>query len=102
MSPCIPAANLQFMNKAQAKQRAIRHLKTCVLMQKNFVWIVGDPKDLKDGWYFDYQSKPKGEVLHENWDTLGGLPGFIVDKESGDVRDVSWNEYHQEIETEDF
>ena len=57
--------------------------------------IISECKEYEEGFYFDYSF----ERLDPNdKDMYGGAPGYMVLKESGEVKIVSWQEMNQLLE----
>lgn len=54
-------------------------------------WILCDPVEKENVWYLDHQFVRKTQ----DSDMYGGASGFVVDKQSGKVADISWSEYHR-------
>jgi hypothetical protein len=49
-----------------------------------------EPIELPDAWYFDLRIEP---LSTDPLDAVGGAPGFLIDKASGEMRYVGWDEY---------
>lgn len=76
----------------QATTIAQRHLVANPLHDPEYAWIVPEPKETSEGWYFDYRVECLLDIPEEDWTTFLGAPGFLVSKSSGEVRDVGWDE----------
>jgi hypothetical protein len=50
------------------------------------------PQEFDEGWYFDYGIECNLNIPESEREMFGGAPGFIVNRSSGDLRIVSWDE----------
>ena len=81
------------MNKSDARKNADAHLAANPLSAPDYSWVATDPVDLGDGWYFNYTFQHDGGLPKDQWAAFGGAPGFLIDKATGAIRDVSWEEH---------
>jgi hypothetical protein len=76
----------------QARSIAQRHLDANPLGDPEYAWVLPAPREIPQGWYFDYMVKCLLDIPEEEWTTFLGAPGFLVSKASGEIRDVGWEE----------
>jgi len=81
------------MNTLEAKKIAASHLEENPINHKDYSWVVTDPRNIGDNWYFDYQYRHNGGLNEEEWEGFAGAPGFLINKISGEVQDISFEEY---------
>jgi hypothetical protein len=83
------------MDSSKAIELANVYLKSHTIGHSDYEWTITDPQDIGDKWYFDFTFKHKGELPEDQWESLLGAPGFSVDKNTGVVETVSWEEYQK-------
>jgi len=80
------------MNIDSANEIAKKHLEENPLDDSDFQWVLSIPKQIKNGWYYDY----KYELIPGKEDPseigFSGAPGFLVSSD-GKVQDLSWDQY---------
>lgn len=85
------------MEQEKAIKRAEAFLNQMNLENRDkdkFKWVLTKPIDVGSAWYFDFTFQlidPEENV------GVGGAPGFQIDKETGAVETVSWEDYHSRI-----
>lgn len=79
------------MNSEEAKAIASAYLSKHPLEHDDYEWVVVEPRQVADGWYFDFETRCRRDVLKEQWESFAGAPGFIA-KWDGTVRVVGWDE----------
>lgn len=57
-----------------------------------YYWVVREPIEYEEGWYFDYGFDHRQGRLAEEPLLMGGAPGFLVSKNTGLVTTLSWGE----------
>jgi hypothetical protein len=79
------------MDKISAIHIAVKHIEQRNIdnVVKDIKWIVSEPIEKENGWYFDY----KYESLTDEPIYLGGAPGFMVKKDDSSIKVISWGEY---------
>lgn len=78
------------LRKSDAVEIAKLHLER-LSVPTGYRWLVTSPFRVATGWVFSYEYKCVDGTPPEDWEVLGGAPGFIIadDKSS---RPLSWNE----------
>jgi hypothetical protein len=76
------------VTRAQASLLAKAHIEANPLPQPRLCYVLREPKELRDGWFFYYayervDGQPLDEARAEDW--LLGAVGFIISKSTGDV-----------------
>ncbi|MBF0274728.1 MAG: hypothetical protein HQK84_05805 [Nitrospinae bacterium] len=79
------------MNVLNAKVCASAYLARHPIGHEDYEWVTVEPRRVEGGWYFDFEYRCLQNVPKEQWEVLGGAPGFIV-SEKGTVREVGWDE----------
>ncbi len=80
------------MTEEEINKISKKHIKA---MNKNnpqaeiMNWVESIPLKTNTGFYFDY----KFELLNpDNPFSFGGAPGYFIDQETGELRNLSWQE----------
>lgn len=81
------------MNDSEARKKAAEYLAANPLENPDYSWVLSDSVDVGDSWYFDYSYEHNSDLPQDQWDAFGGAPGFFIDKVTGAIRDVSWEEH---------
>jgi len=64
-------------------------------LPRNYQWIVAEPTQYNEAWYFDHTFEHRFGRLAEEPLFLGGAPGFLVSKSTRLVSTVSWQEFSE-------
>ncbi len=81
------------MNKSEAHKKAVEYLAANPIGDPDYSWVATDPVDVVDGWYFDYKFQHDGDLPQDQWESFGGAPGFLIDKVTEAIHDMSWEEH---------
>lgn len=55
-------------------------------------WILTKPKRTQNGYYFEYEFELNDSNSNE---AFGGAPGFFINNLTGEISDLSWQEFHE-------
>ena len=81
------------MNVAEAKIIAAAHIEASPHPHEDYSWVVREPSDTGDCWYFDYHMEHNHGLPQDEWILFAGAFGFLVNKSSGDVSIVSGGDF---------
>jgi hypothetical protein len=83
------------MTKAEALDLAHRHIihqNTEAPLHPDYEYVVTEPTEYADYWYFDHEFNHKADLPESEWLGFGGAPGYTVSKQTGEVTPISWQE----------
>ena len=83
------------MTKEQALAIARQHVAAnnqTAPLPDPYYWIVKEPVEYEQGWYFDYCFGHRQGRLAEEPLLMGGAPGFLISNSTGLVTTLSWGE----------
>jgi len=83
------------MNREKAIQIAKKFLQKNPLSHKDYRWVLSEPKEIEEGWYFDYKHECILNIPKDEWELFAGAPGFKVLSEDGSVVDIGWDEWQR-------
>jgi hypothetical protein len=55
-------------------------------------WTLRAGLEVEAGWYFDHTFEHTGDLPESEWACMAGAPGFLVPRNGGPVRIISWDE----------
>ena len=85
-------------NQEEIKKIARQHLIENPFPHSDYEWTLnGNLIELGNEYYFEYSFRHKNDLPPDKWEMFGGAPGFCVNKISGKVRDIRWDEYQETI-----
>ncbi|MCF7785672.1 MAG: hypothetical protein K9N47_06095 [Prosthecobacter sp.] len=67
-------------SREEAIQAAKAHLSINPLPLSTYEWIESEPVETERGWIFEYTFKCVDDLPPEQWESFGGPPGFLVDR----------------------
>ena len=81
------------MTENQATELARKHVAAQPSPAPGYSITLGRMAEVELGWYFDYGIKCELDIPETEREQFAGAPGFLVDRESGDISIVSHAEW---------
>ena len=82
------------MTVTQILNIAEKHIETLNIENSysdKMSWITTEPVITSNGYYFEYKFELKNPIEPISF---GGAPGFIINKKTGKLLDISWQEFN--------
>lgn len=79
------------LNSAQAAKIAQNHLDELPIPSAAYRWVLTVPIRTGNGWVFEYQYECIDGTPPEEWEAIGGAPGFLVSDDET-ITVLTWNE----------
>ena len=70
---------------SEARSRAQAHIEANPLQHPEYRYVLREPVDLRNGWFFWYSYEHVDGLPQDRWEQFLGAAGFVVSKSNGDV-----------------
>jgi hypothetical protein len=64
-------------------------------LHPDYEYVVSEPYEYEEYWYFDHQFRPKPDVIVDPNARFAGPPGYVISKQTGEVKTIAWWQLHE-------
>ncbi|HEX8349314.1 MAG TPA: hypothetical protein VF598_05090 [Hymenobacter sp.] len=71
----------------------IKHQNEENSFHPEYEYAVSEPREYEEYWFFNFEIRHVHDLPKKDWEMFAGAPGYLVYKNTGQVKTTSWEKY---------